>query len=37
MEAKKNLNQEIIKYLSKNPGIDVDDITIVLCEPPLEN
>lgn len=36
-ESKKNLYQEIVKNLSKNPCIDGDDITIVLYEPPLEN
>lgn len=36
-ESKKNLYQEIVKNLSKNPGINGDDITIVLYEPPLEN
>lgn len=35
--AKKALYKSIIDNLSKNPGIDGNDITIVLHEPPLEN
>ncbi|MGF7119127.1 tautomerase family protein [Methanobacterium oryzae] len=37
MESKRNLYTEIIDNLAKNPGIDGNDITIVLLEPPLEN
>ena len=36
-QAKKALIQKINKKLSLNPGIDVDDIIIILIEPPLEN
>lgn len=36
-EAKKNLYKAITKNLSQNPGIDGNDITIVLLEPLLEN
>lgn len=37
IESKRNLYKEIIDNLYKNPGIDGNDITIVLLEPPLEN
>lgn len=37
IESKKNLYKEIVDNLAKNPGIDGEDITIVLYEPPLEN
>lgn len=37
LRAKKILYQEIVNNLSKNPGINGDDITIVLYEPPLGN
>jgi phenylpyruvate tautomerase PptA (4-oxalocrotonate tautomerase family) len=36
-EAKQILYAEIVKNLSRNPGIDGDDILIVLNEQPLEN
>lgn len=36
-EAKKNLYQSIAANLAKDPGINGDDILIVLHEPPLEN
>jgi phenylpyruvate tautomerase PptA (4-oxalocrotonate tautomerase family) len=37
VEAKKSLIKAINKNLSLNPGIDVEDIIIILKEPPLEN
>lgn len=37
IESKRNLYNNIVNNLSKNPGIDGNDITIVLLEPPLEN
>ena len=37
IDAKKALYKAIIDNLASNPGIDGDDITIVLIEPPLEN
>lgn len=37
LEAKKNLYSAIIRNLGQLPGINCDDITIVLNEPPLEN
>jgi phenylpyruvate tautomerase PptA (4-oxalocrotonate tautomerase family) len=37
IEAKKALYKSINDNLASNPGIDGDDITIVLIEPPLEN
>ncbi|MGB9937013.1 MAG: tautomerase family protein [Methanobacterium sp.] len=37
IEAKKVLYAAIVNNLAKNPGINGDDITIVLLEPPLEN
>jgi phenylpyruvate tautomerase PptA (4-oxalocrotonate tautomerase family) len=37
IEAKKALYKLINHNLAKNPGIDGNDITIVLLEPPLEN
>lgn len=36
-EAKKQLFRSIVDNLAKAPGIDGDDILIVLYEPPLEN
>ncbi|KAF5088962.1 tautomerase family protein [Methanobacterium aggregans] len=36
-EAKKELYRLINDKLTKNPGIDGNDITVVLLEPPLEN
>jgi|WetSurMetagenome_2_1015567.scaffolds.fasta_scaffold202939_1 phenylpyruvate tautomerase PptA (4-oxalocrotonate tautomerase family) len=36
-EAKELLYAEIVKNLSRNPGIEGDDILIVLNEQPLEN
>ncbi|MEW6726592.1 MAG: tautomerase family protein [Bacillota bacterium] len=36
-EAKKRLFQAVVANLGKNPGIDGNDIIIVLHEPPLEN
>ncbi|MBI5680795.1 MAG: tautomerase family protein [Methanobacterium sp.] len=37
MSAKKDLYKAIVDNLAKNPGIDGDDIVIILIEPPLEN
>lgn len=37
IESKKELYKLINDKLSKNPGIDGNDIVIVLLEPPLEN
>lgn len=37
IEAKKKLYQAIVKNLAETPGIDGQDIVIVLHEPPLEN
>ncbi len=37
IEAKKALYSTIVNNLAKNPGINGNDITIVLIEPPLEN
>ena len=37
IEAKKALYKAINKNLASNPGIDGNDIFIVLLEPPLEN
>ena len=37
LEAKKSLYSAIIRNLGQLPGINGDDITIVLYEPPLEN
>ena len=37
LDAKKNLYDTIIKNLGHLPGINGNDITIVLNEPPLEN
>lgn len=37
LEAKKNLYDAIIKNLGHLPGINGNDITVVLNEPPLEN
>jgi phenylpyruvate tautomerase PptA (4-oxalocrotonate tautomerase family) len=37
IEAKKELYRLITDKLSENPGIDGNDIVIVLLEPPLEN
>lgn len=36
-EAKKNLYSAIVKNLAESPGIDGNDIIIVINEPPLEN
>jgi phenylpyruvate tautomerase PptA (4-oxalocrotonate tautomerase family) len=36
-EAKKELYKIIVENLAESPGIDGNDITIVLYEPPLEN
>lgn len=36
-QAKKSLYQSIVANLSREPGIDGNDILIVLHEPPLEN
>lgn len=36
-EAKKKLYRNIVENLRKNPGIDGNDIMIILLEPPLEN
>jgi len=36
-EAKKELYQNIIQNLGENPGIDGNDIMIILLEPPMEN
>jgi phenylpyruvate tautomerase PptA (4-oxalocrotonate tautomerase family) len=36
-EAKKALYKAIIKNLASNPGIDGEDVTIVLIDSPLEN
>ncbi|MTK63141.1 MAG: tautomerase family protein [Methanobacterium sp.] len=35
--TKKKLFDEIVKNLSKEPGIEASDIIIVLLEPPMEN
>lgn len=37
LTAKKELYKAITENLAQNPGIDGNDITIVLYEPPLEN
>lgn len=37
LEAKKAFYQNLVDKLAKNPGIDGDDITIVLYEPPMDN
>jgi len=37
INAKKALYKAIVNNLASNPGIDGDDIVIVLYEPPLEN
>jgi phenylpyruvate tautomerase PptA (4-oxalocrotonate tautomerase family) len=37
IKSKKDLYKKIVDNLSKNPGIDGNDVTIVLYEPPLEN
>ncbi len=37
LEAKKKLYQAIVNNLARDPGIDRNDIMIVLHEPPLEN
>ncbi len=36
-EAKKKLYTAIVENLARNPGIDENDVLIVLTEPPLEN
>jgi phenylpyruvate tautomerase PptA (4-oxalocrotonate tautomerase family) len=37
LKAKRDLYQSIVNILGKNPGIDGQDIMIILNEPPLEN
>ena len=37
VDAKRSLYQSIVENLSQDPGIDGNDILIVLNEPPLEN
>jgi phenylpyruvate tautomerase PptA (4-oxalocrotonate tautomerase family) len=37
LEAKKSLYQNIVNKLAENPGIDGNDIVIVINEPPMEN
>lgn len=37
LEAKKRLYQAIVENLARKPGIDKEDVMIVLHEPPLEN
>lgn len=37
LEAKKAFYQNLVDKLAKNPGIDGDDITTVLYEPPMDN
>ena len=37
LEAKKAFYQNLVDKLAKNPGIDGDDITIILFEPPMDN
>ncbi len=37
LDTKKALYKNIVDRLAKNPGIDGNDVTIVLYEPPLEN
>jgi phenylpyruvate tautomerase PptA (4-oxalocrotonate tautomerase family) len=37
LRAKRELYQSIVDNLKKNPGIDGNDIMIILLEPPLEN
>ena len=36
-DAKKKLYQDIVHSLGENPGIDGNDIMIILLEPPMEN
>ncbi|PKL68827.1 MAG: tautomerase family protein [Methanobacteriales archaeon HGW-Methanobacteriales-1] len=36
-DAKKALYQKIVDKLAKNPGIDGEDILIILYEPPMDN
>ncbi|WP_321421646.1 tautomerase family protein [uncultured Methanobacterium sp.] len=36
-DAKKKLYQDIVHNLGENPGIDGNDIMIILLEPPMEN
>lgn len=36
-EAKKNLYAAIVRNLGQGPGIDGDDILIIIHEPPMEN
>lgn len=36
-DAKKKLYQNIVHNLGENPGIDGNDILIILLEPPMEN
>lgn len=37
LNAKKSLYQNIVTKLAENPGINGNDVTIILLEPPLEN
>lgn len=37
LKLKRELYQAIVYNLTKKPGIDVNDVTIVILEPPLEN
>ena len=37
LKAKKELYTAIVRNLAENPGINGNDITIILFEPPLEN
>ncbi|KTE89469.1 4-oxalocrotonate tautomerase [Desulfitobacterium hafniense] len=37
LEAKRHLYSAIVRNLEKNPGINGNDITIVIYEPPMEN
>ncbi|MCK9151584.1 tautomerase family protein [Methanobacterium alcaliphilum] len=37
LQAKKSLYKNIVNKLTENPGIDGNDITIILKEPPMEN
>lgn len=36
-EAKKSFYREVVDFLTANPGIPSNDITIVINDPPLEN
>ena len=37
LKAKKDLYKNIVTNLAENPGINGEDITVVLIEPPLDN